>query len=197
MVPTHSCMSVICGDSIQAIRSESQLFCPDWYFVNPFSFLFIHERIHDTSFPIRDTFGFIHVELACVYVCPCCIRTGSYWFVSVLHYVDGGFALLLSTSISRTSRMDTNHFRNVVRTCRMNYEFTTISKWYTNKYDYFKHQTAFVPPPPPPPPPPCTNTNDLEWVGMSPRTDKNEHEFQNCYDRIAFVLHMRDSMKEE
>ena len=36
------------------------------------------------------------------------------------------------------------------------------------------------------------NANALERAGMSPRTSKNEHEYQNYSTRTAFVLYIRD-----
>ena len=101
-------------------------------------FLFIRERICDTSFSIRDTLEFILVELECVYVCPCCIRTGSHWLIRVGLYHVAGSPCYLSTNLSQTSRMGSNHYKNAVRTCRTNHQFGTNSNHYANKFESFK-----------------------------------------------------------
>ena len=177
----------------------SQLFRIDVLLVPVYSCSFVSVFVlHPSLFVINSgIFVWNSSMVVIVRVAFALVRDDSWIFVSVLYYVRDAFALVLSTNIPRTSRMDTNHYKNAVRTCRMNYEFNTNSNWYTNKYECFKQQNTFVLTP-------RTsknntnntriNTNDLEWVGMSPRTNKNEHEFQNYDIRAAFVLHIRDSV---
>ena len=177
----------------------SQLFRIDVLLVPAYSCSFVSVFVLHPSLFVIDSGLFVWNSsmVVIVRVAFALVRDDSWIFVSVLYYVRDAFALVLSTNIPRTSRMDTNHYKNAVRTCRMNYEFNTNSNWYTNKYECFKQQNTFVFTP-------RTsknntnntriNTNDLEWVGMSPRTNKNEHEFQNYDIRAAFVLQIRDSV---
>ena len=177
----------------------SQLFRIDVLLVPVYSCSFVSVFVLHPSLFVIDSGLFVWNSsmVVIVRVAFALVRDDSWIFVSVLYYVRDAFALVLSTNIPRTSRMDTNHYKNAVRTCRMNYEFNTNSNWYTFKYECFKQQNTFVLTP-------RTsknntnntriNTNDLEWVGMSPRTNKNEHKFQNYDIRAAFVLHIRDSV---
>ena len=169
----------------------SQLFRIDVLLVPVYSCSFVSVFVLHPSLFVIDSGLFVWNSsmVVIVRVAFALVRDDSWIFVSVLYYVRDAFALVLSTNIPRTSRMDTNHYKNAVRTCRMNYEFNTNSNWYTNKYECFKQQNTFVLTP-------RTsknntnntriNTNDLEWVGMSPRTNKNEHEFQNYDIRAAY-----------
>ena len=132
----------VCSGHIGIKSTVSQLF--HTYIFRTYSclFLFIPERVPGISFSILDTFG------SCVIpVCLCLSVLHSYWFVLIrvnLYHVRGAFPLLLTTNISRTSRIGSNHYKNAVRTCWMNYEFSTNSKRYTNEYECFKQPDTFV-----------------------------------------------------
>ena len=138
MVPIHSRMFGTYWDKEYSIPTISYLHI---------SYLFLFILVHSWTCSWYILLYSWHIRVLCRPVCLCLSVLHSYWFVLIrvnLYHVRGAFPLLLTTNISRTSRNGSNHYKNAVRTCWMNYEFSTNSKRYTNEYECFKQPDTFV-----------------------------------------------------